>query len=47
VKSFRTTFDHVLVTVQPEPLPKEFINGNNEGAWIAPAGYKYKLPEVE
>lgn len=47
IKSFRTTFDHVLVTVQPEPLPKEFINGNNEGAWIAPPGYQYKLPVVE
>ena len=38
VKSFRTSFDHILFTVQPTPVPKEFINGNNEGAWISPTG---------
>ncbi|HEY1083609.1 MAG TPA: hypothetical protein VGE29_15215 [Prosthecobacter sp.] len=37
-KSFRTSFDHILFTVQPKPSPKEFINGNNEGVWIAPKG---------
>jgi hypothetical protein len=34
LKSFRTTFDHILVTVRPEPIPKEFINNNAEGNWI-------------
>lgn len=34
LKSFRTTFDHVLVTVLPEPIQKEFINNNAEGNWI-------------
>lgn len=37
-KSFRTSFDHILFTVQPTPAPKEFINGNVEGVWIAPKG---------
>ncbi|WP_345735208.1 hypothetical protein [Prosthecobacter algae] len=37
-KSFRTSFDHILFTVQPTPSPKEFINGNNEGVWISPNG---------
>lgn len=41
VKSFRTSFDHMLITVQKEPKLKEFINGNNEGAWIPPSGKKY------
>ena len=41
VKSFRTSFDHMLITVQKEPKFKEFINGNNEGAWIPPSGKKY------
>ena len=34
LKSFRTTFDHILVTVRPEPIQKEFINNNAEGNWI-------------
>jgi hypothetical protein len=38
VKSFRTSFDHILFTVQPSPAPKEFINGNVEGVWISPNG---------
>lgn len=37
-KSFRTSFDHILFTVQPTPLPKEFINNNNEGVWVSPTG---------
>lgn len=37
-KSFRTSFDHILFTVQPKPSPKEFINGNNEGVWVSPSG---------
>ncbi len=41
IKSFRTAFDHLLLTVQPEPRYKEFINGNNEGNWIAPPGKSY------
>ncbi len=34
IKSFRTTFDHLLLTVRPEPLTKEFTNNNAEGNWI-------------
>ena len=41
IKSFRTSFDHVLMTVIKDPHPKEFINGNNEGVWVAPAGKNY------
>lgn len=41
IKSFRTSFDHVLMTVIKDPHPKEFINGNNEGVWVAPAGKSY------
>lgn len=41
IKSFRTSFDHILFTVQKAPAPKEFINNNNEGAWLAPAGKQY------
>lgn len=41
IKSFRTSFDHVLLTVQKEPAPKEFINNNNEGVWLAPTGKSY------
>jgi hypothetical protein len=41
IKSFRTSFDHILMTVTKNHLPKEFINGNNEGVWVAPAGKSY------
>lgn len=41
IKSFRTSFDHVLLTVQKDPAPKEFINNNNEGVWLAPSGKNY------
>lgn len=41
LKSFRTAFDHLLLTVQPEPQFKEFINNNNEGTWVAPPGKSY------
>jgi hypothetical protein len=41
IKSFRTSFDHILLTVQPKPTTKQFINDNNEGVWVAPAGWTY------
>ena len=41
IKSFRTSFEHMLITVQPKPEPKEFINDNNEGVWVAPPGTSY------
>jgi len=41
IKSFRTSFDHILLTVQPKPTLKQFINNNNEGVWVAPAGWTY------
>lgn len=34
LKSFRTSFDHILLTVLPQPIQKEFINGNAEGNWL-------------
>lgn len=34
-KRFRTSFDHILVTVTPEPQHKEFINNNAESVWIS------------
>lgn len=42
IKSFRTTFDHILITVQPQPQFKEFINNNNEGVWVPPPGTSYR-----
>lgn len=41
IKSFRTSFDHILLTVQPKPTLKQFINNNNEGVWVAPPGWTY------
>lgn len=41
IKSFRTSFDHILLTVQKKPLAKQFINDNNAGVWIAPPGTSY------
>lgn len=41
IKSFRTSFDHILVTVQKEPTLKQFINDNNAGVWVAPPGRQY------
>ena len=32
-KAFRTTFDHILLTVTKTPMPKEFINHNAENVW--------------
>lgn len=32
-KSYRTTYDHVLLTVLPRPIPKDFVNNNVEGVW--------------
>lgn len=34
LKSFRSTFDHMLFTVLAKPLPKEFINNNAEANWL-------------
>lgn len=34
IKSFRTSFDHILFTVQREPQRKDFINNNAEGVWL-------------
>jgi len=41
IKSFRTSFDHILITVQKDFVPKQFINNNNEGVWLAPPGKSY------
>ncbi|MGV3661591.1 MAG: hypothetical protein ACO1TE_15495 [Prosthecobacter sp.] len=34
LKSFRTTFDHLLFTILPAPMPKEFVNNNVEANWV-------------
>ncbi len=34
LKSFRSTFDHILLTILSQPLSKEFINNNAERNWI-------------
>jgi len=36
IKTFRTSFDHMLFTVRPQPMKKDFINNNAEGVWISP-----------
>jgi hypothetical protein len=41
IKSFRTSFDHILFTVQKEPLAKQFVNNNNAGVWVSPPGKQY------
>lgn len=30
---YQPAFDHMLLTVRKEPVPKDFINGNAEGVW--------------
>lgn len=34
LKLFRTAFDHILLTIQEHPEPKQFVNNNAEGVWI-------------
>ena len=34
-KRFRTSFDHIIVTVSGTPHPKEFVNANVEKVWIS------------
>lgn len=36
LRSFRTSFDHILLTVRPEPMAKEFRNDNSDGVWKSP-----------
>lgn len=33
-KRFRTGFDHILITIEEEPAPKEFVNENVEKVWF-------------
>lgn len=40
IKAYRTTFDHMLFTVLPNPQPKDFINNNAEGVWLTAQGGK-------
>ena len=35
-KRFRTSFDHILVTVNSSPQHKEFINANSDKVWVTP-----------
>lgn len=34
VKTFRPSYDHILLTVRAQPQEKNFINNNSEGVWI-------------
>lgn len=34
VKTFRPSFDHMLLTVRAQPQEKNFINNNAEGVWL-------------
>jgi len=34
LKRFRTSFDHILITVENEPAAKQFVNENVEKVWI-------------
>lgn len=36
LKRFRTSFDHLLLTVNPKPHQKEFVNANAEKVWAKP-----------
>ncbi|RBP48104.1 hypothetical protein DES53_101904 [Roseimicrobium gellanilyticum] len=36
-KRFRTAFDHILITVEPQPAKKEYVNNNAEGVWVTPS----------
>ncbi|HSJ03695.1 MAG TPA: hypothetical protein VK956_14640, partial [Verrucomicrobium sp.] len=42
LKLFRTAFDHILLTVQEEPVRKDFVNNNAEAVWISPAARSTK-----
>ncbi|MEQ1935237.1 MAG: hypothetical protein ABL962_15365 [Fimbriimonadaceae bacterium] len=35
VKTFRPTYDHILVTVRGAPHEKAYINNNSEGVWLS------------
>ena len=34
VKTFRPSFDHIILTVRPQPQEKNYINDNSEGVWV-------------
>lgn len=34
IKTFRPSYDHLLLTVQPKPHMKAFVNNNAEGVWL-------------
>lgn len=36
LKRFRTSFDHILFTIEQQPAKKDFVNNNAEGVWISP-----------
>lgn len=36
IKLFRTSFDHILITIEQHPAKKEFVNNNAEGVWVTP-----------
>lgn len=41
VKTFRPAFDHILLTVEPTPMEKHYINNNVEGVWLGGAASVY------
>lgn len=34
IKTFRPSFDHILLTVRPQPQEKNYVNENSEGVWL-------------
>jgi hypothetical protein len=38
LKRFRTSFDHILITVLAQPAKKSFVNNNVEAVWISGDG---------
>lgn len=40
IKTFRPSFDHILLTVTPKPQEKAFVNANAEHVWILPRSSK-------
>ena len=32
-KRYRTSYDHILLTIQGSPRAKQFVDGNSDGVW--------------
>lgn len=34
IKTFRPSFDHILLSVMGKPQPKQYVNANSDGVWV-------------